>query len=197
MATFTRKGEQRRQQVLHAASGVLLAEGLRALTHRRVAQAAGVPLGTTTYYFTSRDDLVRATVGALIEHERERRAGVHALDPSIPSVGRALVELLLPPGPTTPREQAAVLYERLAEGLRDPGIRDLLKEDYADLESQVARVLAVLSRAPDPGRVLALVDGRVLRWLASEEDVADLEDLVTVDLRWLGQDRGAHGDSVG
>ncbi|HYN56062.1 MAG TPA: TetR family transcriptional regulator [Motilibacterales bacterium] len=186
MTTHTSKGEQRRQQVLEAASGVLMAEGFRALTHRRVALAAGVPLGTTTYYFTSRGDLVRATVGVLIEDERGRRAGVRVQDPSIPSVAHALVELLLPPGPASPRAQASLIYERLAEGVRDPIIADLIREDYADLEAQVARVLVALSPAPDPGTVLALADGRVLRWLFSEGGVADLEDLVASDLRWLG-----------
>lgn len=187
MTSFTRKGERRRQQVLRAAAGVLMAEGLRALTHRRVAQAAGVPLGTTTYYFTSRGDLLRATVGVLIEDERERRAGVQVRDLSAPSVARALVELLLPPGPASPREQAAVVYERMAEGLRDPAIRGLIREDYVELEAQVARVVAVLSPAPDPGTVLALAEGRVLRWLVSEGGVADLEDLIAADLRWLGR----------
>ena len=75
MPPWTAKGSMRRQQVLKAAGDIMLAEGFRALTHRRVAEAAGVPLGTTTYYFTDRADLMRATVGHFLEREQVRRRG--------------------------------------------------------------------------------------------------------------------------
>jgi TetR/AcrR family transcriptional regulator, regulator of biofilm formation and stress response len=36
-------------------------EGVDAVAHRRVAEIAGVPLGSTTYYFSSRQDLLIRT----------------------------------------------------------------------------------------------------------------------------------------
>ncbi len=36
---------------------MLVEEGFSALTHRAVANRAGVPLASTTYYFSSVDDL--------------------------------------------------------------------------------------------------------------------------------------------
>ena len=44
------------------------------------------------------------------------------------------------------KEHAAVIYERLGEGLRDVRIRELVDDDYADLEAHVARLLACASR---------------------------------------------------
>ena len=76
-----------------------------------------------------------------------------------------------------------VIYERFGEGLRDVTIRGLVDDDYADLEAHVARLLASVPGSPDPGLVLALVDGRLLRWLATDGDTAELEALVAADLR--------------
>ena len=42
-----------------AALSLIAQQGFAAVTHRRVAAAAGVPLGSTTYYFDSREHLLR------------------------------------------------------------------------------------------------------------------------------------------
>lgn len=49
----------RRQAIAEAAAHLIAHEGTRRLTHRRVAERAGVPLGSTTQYFESIDDLRR------------------------------------------------------------------------------------------------------------------------------------------
>lgn len=48
----------RRGRIADAAIAVAMQEGLDAVTHRRVAAEAGVPLGSTTYYFRTIDDLL-------------------------------------------------------------------------------------------------------------------------------------------
>ncbi|NRA00580.1 MAG: TetR family transcriptional regulator [Myxococcales bacterium] len=53
------RSEQRRRAIMRATLRVVAEGGLDRVTHRRVAAAAGVPLGSTTYYFASRDDLIR------------------------------------------------------------------------------------------------------------------------------------------
>ena len=54
----TPKGERTRNQILDGAIGVVAARGVGGVTHRAVAREAGVSLSTTTYYFTSLDDLL-------------------------------------------------------------------------------------------------------------------------------------------
>src|SRR5215467_7365073 len=49
----------RRDVILDAALALSAELGTEQLTHRSVAEQAGVPLGSTTYYFASRDELVR------------------------------------------------------------------------------------------------------------------------------------------
>jgi DNA-binding transcriptional regulator YbjK len=56
------KGHLRRRELARAGARILRVSGIEALTHRAAAEQAGVPLGSTTYYFTSRDDLLEAAV---------------------------------------------------------------------------------------------------------------------------------------
>lgn len=62
------KNERRRQAIADAGLSVLAREGSRGLTHRAVDVAAGVPTGTTSNYFRSRD----ALVAGLVERIGER-----------------------------------------------------------------------------------------------------------------------------
>ena len=58
------KGERRRRALLEAALTLIGRGGPAALTHRALASEAGVPLAATTYYFTSKDELLRETLEA-------------------------------------------------------------------------------------------------------------------------------------
>ena len=49
---------------------VIVAGGLAGLTHRAVADEAKVPLGSTTYYFADRNDLIVAAMQVAIKVER-------------------------------------------------------------------------------------------------------------------------------
>ena len=46
---------EKRSAILDAAIDLLLTEGLRGLTHRQVAAAAAVPVGSIGYYYSTRD----------------------------------------------------------------------------------------------------------------------------------------------
>src|SRR5687768_15836729 len=70
-----RDPEARRQQIIKAAVRVIAEVGVGNVTHRRIAALAGVPLGSTTYYFPTLDDLVAA---ALREATEYSRAGLEA-----------------------------------------------------------------------------------------------------------------------
>ena len=57
----------RRQVIVEAAAELLGAGDGERLTHRRVAEHAQIPLGSTTYYFTSLDDLRTAALEHLAD----------------------------------------------------------------------------------------------------------------------------------
>jgi DNA-binding transcriptional regulator YbjK len=60
----------RRDEVLDAAIMVLGGQGVRGVTHRAVDAAAGVPAGTTSNYFRTRDALFDGVVDRFTERER-------------------------------------------------------------------------------------------------------------------------------
>lgn len=67
-----RDPEARRREIITAAAELIVEVGVDAITHRMVAARAGVPLGATTQYFDTLDDLRDAALGALA-HEIEAR----------------------------------------------------------------------------------------------------------------------------
>ena len=82
-----RDPEGRRRAIAQAAAEILVEEGPSALTHRKAAQRAGVPLGSTTQHFSSIDDLRLAGMQLLAEEfdknvdefaEELRRSGCDA-----------------------------------------------------------------------------------------------------------------------
>ena len=55
-----RKDPGRRDRIIDACLEVIAEHGVAGTSHRRVAAAAGVPLGSMTYHFEGMDDLLRA-----------------------------------------------------------------------------------------------------------------------------------------
>ncbi len=66
---MARPGDRRPLITDHAIS-VLAEGGARALSHQAVDRAAGLAIGSTSYYFRTRRDLIVATVGRVREHSR-------------------------------------------------------------------------------------------------------------------------------
>ncbi len=66
------RGVARRRVLLEAAVRVIGRGGIAAVDHRAVAAEAGVPLGSTTYYFESKDDMVAQALNYVADREAER-----------------------------------------------------------------------------------------------------------------------------
>jgi DNA-binding transcriptional regulator YbjK len=64
-AAVTPKGERRRYALVRAAAELLCEGGFEAVRHRAVADRAGLPLASTTYYFSSLEVLIEAAVDHL------------------------------------------------------------------------------------------------------------------------------------
>lgn len=79
MAEGTRRRrdpEARRREIVTAAAELIVEVGAEAITHRLVAARAGLPLGATTQYFATLDDLRTAAFGALAAEIECRLDGV-------------------------------------------------------------------------------------------------------------------------
>lgn len=63
----TRDLEGRKRAIVAAAADLIIDLGLNGVTHRKVAAKAGVPLGSTTQYFATLDDLLAEALATLAE----------------------------------------------------------------------------------------------------------------------------------
>ena len=66
----------RREKILDATLALIAEGGVDSVSHRRVAEAARVPLGSTTYYFESREHLLREAFGHYLNQAKALHADV-------------------------------------------------------------------------------------------------------------------------
>lgn len=67
-----RDPEARRRAIVEATAELITEVGVDAVTHRMIAARAGVPLGATTQYFDTLDDLRGAALQLMIDHVQEQ-----------------------------------------------------------------------------------------------------------------------------
>jgi TetR/AcrR family transcriptional regulator, regulator of biofilm formation and stress response len=175
-AVAQRATQGRREQILEAALRVIGRSGREAVTHRAVAEEAGVPLGSTTYYFDSRDDLLAEA----LEHvaaEAVRRYARLAGELRSVSSPEELADGLLSELIAAAENRTAYIaeYELWLEAGRRPELREAA-QSWCDAEQlAVAGALESLgSREPaiDASLVVAAIDGLGERLLGREEDPA-------------------------
>src|SRR5882757_3809014 len=127
-AASTPKGERRRHELIAAAAALLTEGGFEAIRHRAVAERAGLPLASTTYYFDSLDDLITAAVRHRCRVELDRgRARLAALETG-PRDLVVLVEIVLDQllGEDAAFDAVLLRYERLVTTGRRPYLRPVM-----------------------------------------------------------------------
>lgn len=175
VAATTPKGERRRAELIEAAASLLAEGGFDAVRHRAVAERAGLPLASTTYYFDSLEELVTAAVEhhAKLELETGRRRldELATRNRGVEATVDLVLDMLL--GPLRPDREAdaeAVLlrYERLVGTGRRPYLRPLMRTLSAQLYELLHEIFARSGTPVDATeleRLVALVDGAVVNAL--------------------------------
>jgi DNA-binding transcriptional regulator YbjK len=162
----------RRERLADAAIDTLAREGLRGLTHRAVDRAAGVPEGSCSYYFRTRQALLAATVDRLAELDAADIAALPA-PPDPDGIGAAdAVETLarmVERWVTTGRFQMLARYELALEATRRSELRATLVAAGARFRAIAERLLTALGAA-EPARqapiFVACLDGLIFDHLA-------------------------------
>ncbi|HKH40267.1 MAG TPA: TetR family transcriptional regulator [Solirubrobacterales bacterium] len=179
----------RREQILEAALRVIGRSGRQAVTHRAVAAEAGVPLGSTTYYFDSRDDLLRQALEYVAASEAERYAERGEELRSVKSA-RELADRLIDDLVAAAKDRVAYIaeYELWLEAGRRPELREAA-QSWCDAEQlSVAGAMEVLGSTDpraDASLVVAAIDGLGERVLAREDDPAEAAKEFRPELRRL------------
>jgi DNA-binding transcriptional regulator YbjK len=165
-----RRSRERREQLLQAALALLEHGGAKAVTHRAVSQAAGVPPATAGYYFPAAGDLVTAAVAfhvqQRVDYLRAISASTQGRDP-MPALefARDTAERL-----ATGRAYVTIAdYEVVLEAARNPGFRPVANAARSDVEQlfiDYCRSIGAVNPGPAGRAHLALIDGLGLQQLA-------------------------------
>jgi DNA-binding transcriptional regulator YbjK len=190
-AAVTPKGERRRSALVSAAADLLREGGFDAVRHRAVARRAGLPLASTTYYFSSLDDLVINAVEYTGTQEaaqlRSRLTRLSRRRRGVESTAELLVELLLGDSPSPQlSEQLISRYERYIACVRQPWLRDVQRRLREERTAAVVEALSRSGRTVPLDRRAALmfaVDGAVVAALVDDGgDVAERAKAALVDV---------------
>ena len=169
------RGAARREALLDAVLRIVAEVGADAVTHRRVAETAGLPLASTTYYFDSKEHLLTAALEWAAERDMAR---LHVFLSQVPEaitdpLGLAVEAILDPLGDNDQGCRASLLatYALMLEAARRPALREINRrwsEAYLDALSRLLELAGSEDPRSDAEILLAAADGLLVEQLASD-----------------------------
>ncbi|MER6623510.1 MULTISPECIES: TetR/AcrR family transcriptional regulator [unclassified Streptomyces] len=144
----------RRDRIVEAALDVIAEHGVTGATHRRIAEAAGVSLGSMTYYFEGRQQLLVEAFTRLAESMSARYREPLEAAGTVEEARAAVVEIICGTLWGSPRE-LVLSYELYAFASRNPALLDVMRSWMRASRTSLSRHFdARTARALD-----ALVEG--------------------------------------
>lgn len=167
MATRAPRGPadpDRRDRIVEATIRVVSQVGVDGVTHRRVAAEAGVPVGSTTYYFASLDELIMAALARTVDDYRDYLQ-TWSGDRETPTAPRllAMITDLIMESLTTRRDETTVEYVLYLAAITRPGLRP---QAHACTEMMIETLAPHVGRARAT-QLAATIDGLMIRGLIS------------------------------
>lgn len=141
------RGSDRRTLIADSAIELVAAAGLRGLTHRAVDGAAGLPAGSTSYYFRTRTALIGACYARLAELDLGDFDGGAAPAPTDRDAAAAAVAAVLYRWLTTGRSRQLARFELSLEAARNPELATELHRAGRGSRELAAGILAALGAA--------------------------------------------------
>lgn len=158
------------------------------MRHRAVARRAGLPLASTTYYFSSLDDLIVSAVdhvGALeVAQLRAQLVGLPRRRRGVEAMADVLIDLLVYQDSGPPlTEQLISRYERYIACARLPALRGVERRILHQRAEAVVEAVERSGRCAHPGLLSALisaVDGTVVAALVDDNQCPSLAARATL-----------------
>lgn len=184
----------RRQELLDAAIVVIGGSGIHGLTHRAVDAAAGLPAGSASNHFRSRDALLEAVLDRIVERERANWEEIAAT--TAPTTPAKLAETLVEAAREMAgrhRDLTLARYSILLEAANHPPLRHKLTDGGARVRAWVLNWMRIAG-STDPEREAPLImnhfTGLVLHQLANPDPdfgpTAEITELVPRVIRPRG-----------
>jgi DNA-binding transcriptional regulator YbjK len=174
---------ERRTQILDTAIDILCDDGVGGLTHRQVDGRAGVPAGTTSNYFRTRQALLEATAQRTVDlHWQRVQMLQSAIGPLSRDALKALLVRMLEPDEQLRRFTLA-RFELFMESTRREELRPLMKELQAAAVKSATLIIEAAGFTAAPQRMdelSRLLNGFVFSNLtiAPEQGALDAAGLV-------------------
>jgi DNA-binding transcriptional regulator YbjK len=173
---------ERRRDLCDAAIQLLADDGAKGLSHLKVDRRAGVPDGTTSFYFRTRSALLRAVAERLAELDlASLQSVVDSADGRVdnPSPSR-LSQVVIQAGSEPQLSRTKARYELTMQATRDPALAAILQQ-ATDAFTKLHREILVQ-----------------LMPHGAELESAVVEDLSNVTLTFINGllQRFAHGDQI-
>jgi DNA-binding transcriptional regulator YbjK len=168
------RGPARREALLQAVLKIVADVGADAVTHRRVAEVAGLPLASTTYWFDSKEHLLTAALELAAERDMARLQEFLAegLDSAADPLGLAVAAILDPLDESQQASRGSLVatYALLLEAARRPALRAVARRWTAAYLDALGHLLGLAgSRRPkaDAELLLGAADGLLIEQLAA------------------------------
>jgi len=166
------RGSVRERAIARAVLEVIAERGVAGCTHRAVAAATGIPVGSVSYYFPTVDALLERALRGFVHGEAERlRAVERELEAAGASPAEYVDALLAAVGATGPLPQ----FELYLEAARRPALRAAAGQcldAYAGVAEAALRASGSPRAAEGARLFVALADGLGLHALAAPESPA-------------------------
>ncbi|HET7051629.1 MAG TPA: hypothetical protein VFI54_25390 [Solirubrobacteraceae bacterium] len=168
------RGAARREALLDAVLRIVAEAGVDAVTHRRVAEVAELPLASTTYWFESKDHLLTAALELAAQRDTARLHEFIAarLDVADDPLELAVAAILDPidQAPQASRGSLLATYALLLEAARRPSLQSVTREwtdAYLNVLQRLLKVAGSSHPRADADLLLAVADGLLIGQLAS------------------------------
>jgi DNA-binding transcriptional regulator YbjK len=164
------RGAARREALLEAVLEIVAEVGAEAVTHRRVAEQAQLPLASTTYWFDSKEDLLTA---ALELAARRDVARLHELADRLRErdpVQAVLDAVLDPIDEPSRRASLMASYALVLEAARRPAMQELARrwtDAYLETVGELMQRAGSARPREDARLILSAADGLLLEQLAA------------------------------
>jgi DNA-binding transcriptional regulator YbjK len=173
---------ERRRDLCDAAIQLLADDGAKGLSHLKVDRKAGVPDGTTSFYFRTRSALLRAVAERLAELDLAKLQSVadsadRRADDTSPS---RLSQVVIQAGSEPEFSRTKARYELTMQATRDPALAAILQQATDEFTKLHREILVQLMPH------------------GAELESAVVEDLSNITLTFINGllQRLAHGDRI-
>lgn len=166
---------QRREKIIAATLEAVATHGIHAVTHRKIAIIAQVPLGSLTYYFSGIDELLTIAFRRFTEIMTEQYQSFFAGVSEPVEACEAITKMIHSAQITTP-EKMALMYQLYAFASRKPALKKVMQNWMHSSQQTLQQWFD-----PDTARALdAFIEGMTLHFVTDSKPLTRDEILKMV-----------------